>query len=422
MKPIRAPSMATHTLHPHFAAFLLIVLALGLISAMLDAQTGKLPSASTETVLYHFTGGIDGGTPYAGLVFDQAGNLYGTTTTGGAYARGTVYELTPSEGGWTQTVLYSFTGGQDGASPYGGVIFDPVGNLWGTTYQGGDPGCGCGTVFELSPSESGWIFNLVHAFTGVSDGAYPTAGLVYGAGSLFGTTKYGGLSKGLCEFFGCGTIFSVVSGSSYRVWTNFLPKTGFQPQAGLFFDPERNCLFGTTEWGSYAGLGTVFADCHPGYMRRLHAFSYRKAGSNPLAGVILDASGNAYGTTSSGDRNAGAVFKIVDAQNGGRRIKVLHQFSGTDGSEPLGDLVFDAAGNIYGTTCAGGGNRQGVVFKLTPPGIKQHKWTETVLYSFSGSDGAKPVSGLVFDDAGNLYGTTTAGGAYGAGVVFKMTP
>ena len=422
MKSIRASSMATHTLHPHFATFLLIVLALCLIPAMLDAQTGKLPSASTETVLYHFTGGIDGGTPYAGLVFDQAGNLYGTTKSGGMYGHGTVYELTPSEGSWTETVLYSFTGGQDGDSPYGGVIFDPAGNLWGTTYQGGDPGCGCGTVFELSLSESGWTFNLLHAFTGVSDGAYPTAGLVYGAGNLFGTTQYGGLYKGLCEFFGCGTIFSLVGGSYQGAWSNFLPKTGFQPRAGLFFDPKRNCLFGTTVWGSYAGLGTVFADCHPGYIRRLHAFSYGKGGSNPEAGVILDASGNVYGTTSSGYRNAGAVFEIVDAQYGGRRTKVLHQFSGADGSQPAGDLVLDAAGNIYGTTAFGGGNSQGVVFKLTPPAGKQHKWTETVLYSFSGSDGAKPVSSLIFDNAGNLYGTTSAGGAYGAGVVFQITP
>ena len=136
MKATRAPSMATHTLHPHFAAFLLIVLALCPVPAMLDAQTDKLPSASTETVLYHFTGGIDGGTPYAGLVFDQAGNLYGTTKSGGMYGHGTVYELTPSEGGWTETVLYSFTGGQDGDSPYGGVIFDPAGNLCADAAKG----------------------------------------------------------------------------------------------------------------------------------------------------------------------------------------------------------------------------------------------------------------------------------------------
>src|ERR1700675_738334 len=169
------------SLYP-LAAFLLIVLIPCFTSAMLDAQSGKQPDGNAP--LYQFTGGVDGGTPTGGIVFDQAGDLYGSTASGGMFGHGVVYKLSLTGGSWTETVLYSFTGGQDGDSPLGGVVFDGAGNLWGTTFQGGDPACHCGTLFQLSPSGNAWTFNLIHAFLGGSDGANPAAGLLHTFGFL----------------------------------------------------------------------------------------------------------------------------------------------------------------------------------------------------------------------------------------------
>lgn len=416
MKLIRAPSMATHTLRPRSAA-LLIVITLCIFPAGLNAQTGELPNSSTDIVVYHFTGGIDGGTPYAGVVFDQAGKLYGTTKSGGAYGHGTVYQLTPSEGGWSETVLHSFTGGADGDSPFAKLFLDKYGRLWGTTFQGGD--AGGGTLFDLNPTEGGWTFNLVHTFTGGSDGAHPAAGVfVDPGGEIFGTTTEGGVSSLWCEHLGCGTIFWL-GGPGYFVWNKFITKDGNQPQSSLFYDDANKCFLGTTVWGhGPTGWGTVFADCDR-YIITLHTFGLNgTAGVNPLAGVLLDSHGNVYGTTSDGVNNKGAVFKIVAAQGGGSAVKALHQFLGPDGAKPAGDLLFDPAGNIYGTTSLGGAYGKGVLFKLTP-GLRQ-AWTQTLLYSFGDADGANPLTSLVFDNSDNLYGTTSAGGAYGAGVVFKI--
>jgi uncharacterized repeat protein (TIGR03803 family) len=418
MKPIRAPSKAIHRLDAHFvSSFFLIALTFCLIPAMLDAQTGQPSNVSAASVLYQFTGGIDGGSPNAGVVFDDAGNLYGTTKSGGLYGHGTVFELSPSESGWNETVLYSFTGGEDGDSPLGGVVLDGNGNLYGTTYQGGDPGCHCGTVFELIPTGGSWTFSLLHAFTGGSDGANPAAGLVWSPSGLFGTTENGAVSNRFCGGPGCGTIFWLFP---YSVYTPFTNATGYFPHSGLFYDESQDCYWGTTPWGpGSTGWGTVFAACDRA-IYTVHTFSRTGfAGTIPMAGVIMDNAGHVYGTTSEGDGFGGAVFKFAYTQSGST-LKVLHQFPyfGDDGSNPVGDLIFDADGNIYGTTHRGGLNNQGVVFKLTPQ-LKQ-KWGETVLYRFTGSDGANPVGGLVFDGADNLYGTTSTGGAYGAGVVFRV--
>ena len=160
----------------------------------------------TETILYQFTGGSDGSNPGGNLTFDRAGNLYGTTPYGGAFGQGTVFKLTPSNGGWTESVLHSFTGGSDGEQPNGGVILDEAGNLYGTTWEGGGSGCwgpGCGTVFQLTPSGSGWKENILYSFQYGTDGGYPIGGLIFDpSGNLYGTTTSGGSGGG-------GTVFEL---------------------------------------------------------------------------------------------------------------------------------------------------------------------------------------------------------------------
>jgi uncharacterized repeat protein (TIGR03803 family) len=183
-----------------------------------------LSAQATEKVVYAFTGGADGSQPYAGVVFDKAGNLYGTAQAGGAFGAGTVFQLSPSPGSWTFHLLYTFTGGADGVEPIGGVVLDDAGNLYGTASAGGDPVCQCATVFELSPSQNGWTFNILHTFTGAnSDGAYPSASLVFD-GSLIGTTVHGGKGNH-------GTVFLLTN--SGNGWTksmqwNFTGNNGSQ--------------------------------------------------------------------------------------------------------------------------------------------------------------------------------------------------
>ena len=270
-------------------------------------------AATNEKVLHSFNGnGADGYQPEASLIFDAVGNLYGTTYWGGTYGFGTVFELTPSGGGgWTETVLHSFQpNGTDGNYPIAGLIFDAAGNLYGTTSAGGT--YGFGTVFELTPEEGGgWTETVLLNFNG-TDGSYPHAGLAFdAAGNLYGTTGYDG---------------------TYH-----------------------------------------------------------------------------YGT----------VFELTPTAGGGWTETVLHSFgNGTDGASPFAGLIFDAAGNLYGTTSAGGTYGTGTVFELTGG-------REQVLYSFKsryGADGATPYAGLIFDAAGNLYGTTYWGGNYGDGTVFELTP
>ena len=271
--------------------------------------------AQTETVLYNFTGGSDGSRPQSSLIADGAGNLYGTTALGGTcpgwnqYGCGVVFEISPNgSGGWKQTVLHTFAAPPDGAKPlFSPVIFDKSGNLYGTTQWGG--ASNVGTVFELSPAGASWTATILYSFTGGADGGHPAAGLV--------------------------------------------------------MDPAGN-LYGTGQTGGANGQGTVFKLSPSGAETLLYTFG---------------------------------------SQSG-------------DGSYPFAGLVLDETGNLYGTTLSGGANGGGTVFKLAPTG------TETVLYSFGSrsGDASNPWSGLVFDEKGNLYGTTHAGGAHGAGAVFEVNP
>jgi len=381
--------------------------------------------AGTQKLLYTFTGGEDGGQPYqAGVIFDQAGNLYGVTEYGGAYNKGTVYQLTPSPSGpWTENVLYSFTGGTDGARPQGGLAIDGAGNLYGTTSDGGVPNVYCGTVFSLSPSESGWTFTILHTFTGGKDGCSPQADVMY-SGLVYGTAAGDGCS-------GNGTLFwMTTSGGGYRA-NCFEGTTGWYP-GGMCGCAVGLC--GTSYFGGTQQSGNIWQQGMSGsYLpASLHSFSEKgKVGWAPVGDLTSQdnewaASGNVYGTTSlGGTGGGGAVYLLAEELT--RRgwvwtISALHDFpaSPEDGSSPWAGVALDAEGNVYGTTL-GGPDAGGTVFKLTP-GAKNN-WTESVLYSFTGgSDGGVPTSGVVLDTAGNLYGTTSSGGIYDQGVVYEVTP
>ena len=389
------------------------VLTLTLLLTLLTSA-----NAATEKVLYSFAGGDDGSQPYAGVIFDSAGNLYGTTQFGGAYGAGVVFKLAPSTIGWIQSVLYTFTGGADGSLPLGGVIIDDAGNLYGTAANGGDPDCQCGTVFKLSPSGSAWTFSVLHAFTGGKDGASPAVSLVLSNGFLFGTTVGGG-DKG-CGSSGCGTAFlRLPTSGGFPFIVPFNGSNGYQPWAGL------TGSFGTTYYAGKYSAGNVFELTYGRNARSLHVFDPAKPlGYHPL-GTLLAARGNLYGTTYSGGVGGhGAVFGMIwNPLRYHYTAHALYGFSGNDGSSPASGLVMDAAGNLYGTTVFGGADPgyDGVVFKLTP-GLK-NTWTETVLHSFSGgADGGALYGTIVSDAAGNLYGTGIDGGDFNNGVVFEVTP
>jgi uncharacterized repeat protein (TIGR03803 family) len=369
--------------------------------------------AGTEKVLYSFTGGDDGDQPYAGVIFDNAGNLYGTTQFGGAHGAGVVFKLAHSTTGWKESVLYTFTGGADGSLPIGGVIFDDAGNLYGTAADGGDPDCQCGTVFKLVPSGSGWTFSVLHTFTGGTDGAIPAASLIFN-GRLGGTTVGGGSH-------GFGTAFYLPTSGG----TDFvIPFNGYnanQPWASL------TGSHGTSYYGGKYSVGNIFELTYGHHSRSTHSFDPAKPlGYYPLGALLADGHGNLYGTTYSGGVGShGAVYELIWNPTYGRYKPVaLHGFTFTDGAGPASGLVIDAAGNLYGTTVFGGNadpNPDGVVFKLTPG--PDNKWTETVLYNFSGGvDGGGLYGTIVSDAAGNLYGTGIDGGAHGHGVVFEVVP
>jgi uncharacterized repeat protein (TIGR03803 family) len=323
----------------------------------------KLGPSGTETVLHSFAGfPTDGGGPNAGLTRDAAGNLYGTTTFGGEDRLGVVFKLSPSG---TYTILYRFTGGADGANPYAGLVRDAVGNLYGTTFYGG--ASNAGVVFKLSPTGTETV---LYSFTGGADGAYPYAGLIRdAAGNLYGTTAGGG------AFRTWGVVFKLGPSGTETVLHSFAgPTDGGGPTAGLTRDAAGN-LYGTTTNGGEGGLGVVFKLRSCGTYTVLHTFTGDGDGDGPFAGLVRDAAGNLYGTTfRGGPSDNGVVFKVSPTGTG-YNFSVVYTFTGgADGGLPYAGLVQDAAGNLYGTTASGGATSGacghfggcGVVFKLTP--------------------------------------------------------
>jgi uncharacterized repeat protein (TIGR03803 family) len=432
------------------------ILTLTLIAAATSASSG-----ATYKVIHAFNG-TNGAFPVGNLVADSAGNFYGVTSedygeTGDCAGLGCgnvfkVYQT--SSGGWAGTNLHTFTGGtKDGLSPQAGLVFDSAGNLYGTTWEGGL--YGVGTVFELSPtSTGGWDYSVIYNFGATyADGEGPQAQLtVDSAGNLYGSTISGGNTGGYCNNLSCGVIYEL-SPSSSGTWTetvlySFSGNDGAWPRGTMVFDASGN-LYGTTTYGGSltncdgGGCGSVFELSPSGggswTFATRYSFTGRGTGNYPwYAGVILDSAGNLYGTTAGGGNESdcnggcGVVYKLSPNGSGGWQETVIHSFTGSDGTPaagggwPVYNLTFDASGNLYGATYLGGRDHEGVVYKLTPSG---GAWTESVLHYFSGgSASAYPYqSGLTLGPGGNLYGMTIGDSSTGdcdttCGAVFQVTP
>jgi uncharacterized repeat protein (TIGR03803 family) len=316
-----------------------------------------------ETVLYRFLGGSDGAQPGASLIEDSSGALYGTTSSGGLHtALGTVFRLTPNGNSYTESVLYRFSSGSDGANPYAPLIADGSGALYGTTWDGGPTNLG--TVFKLAPNGNGYSESVLYSFQAGVDGANPPAALLADStGALYGTTTYGGT-------FGLGTVFKLTpNGGGYieSILFSFGGRgTGVYPAAALIADSSGS-LYGTTT-GSEDKFGTVFKLTPNGNAYNfsvLHVFKDAADGLLPQASLIFDATGSLYGTTvNGGSAERGIVFKLKP-NGSGYRESVLHDFlGGNDGANPQAALIADITGALYGTTFYGGVGCAGTVFKL----------------------------------------------------------
>jgi uncharacterized repeat protein (TIGR03803 family) len=383
----------------------IVLVCLLLSIAALKAQTQRYE------VLHRFQW-TDGANPYSSVVGDSAGNLYGTTFQGGILY-GTVFRLDATG----EALLYTFQGGLDGINPQAGLIRDSAGNLYGTTVYGG--AFGQGTIFKVSATGSE---TLLYSFTGLADGKQPVAGVIRDSvGNLYGTTQYGGIETNP----GFGVVYKLDVNGQLTVLYSFTGLTdGANPQAGLVRDSAGN-LFGTAYNGGdlntcdKKGCGVVFKLDADDKATVLHDFTGTPDGANPQASLMRDAAGNLYGTTSHGGGvcldpiGCGTVFKLDKTGE-----TVLYRFIGTpDGANPQAGLTVESAGNLYGTTRGGGASSYGTVFRLDATG------TETVLHSFKGGrDGAIPEGSVIQDAAGNLYGTTEGGGGNRVGVVFKLKP
>jgi uncharacterized repeat protein (TIGR03803 family) len=394
-----------------------VVLALSVI-AVLSAR-----AASPTKIIYSFAGGSDGEYIDSDLVTDGSGNIYGTSVQGGTFGGGTVFEVTPAG---VHTVLYNFTGGADGGEPYKGVTLDAQGNLYGTAVTGGGGSCegGCGVAYKLTNSGGNWTQSVIHTFTGGNDGSGPGSGLTFDKhGNLYGTTPTGGAK-------GQGVIYRLKPGTSSWSLSVIHTFTGGADGAGgsagrLIFDGAGN-IYGVATVGGANGDGTVFElSLVQGkwQLKTLYAFKDQPDGALPYGGVILDKSGNLYGTTYyAGANDVGTVYKLTRGANSWTET-VLYSFKGgSDGSSPISTLVADAAGNLYGTTSDGGGSCGcGVIFKMTPKA--NGAWVESVPYRFTGAPNPGfAYNGMVVDSVGNFYGTTVHGGTANDGTVYKFTP
>jgi uncharacterized repeat protein (TIGR03803 family) len=311
-----------------------------------------------------------GSNPYGGLLASPSGSLYGTTTRGGANGLGAAFELAPPllpGGAWTETLLYSFgSASTDGILPYGGLVMDNDGNLYGTTVSGG--AFGLGTVYELQPSGTGWVEIVLHSFAGGADAANPYASLTIRAnGTLYGTAPYGGGT-------GSGAVFALTESAGN--WTEAI----------------------------------------------LCSFPGGATGANPYGGVLMGGRSALYGATSNGgSTSAGTIYQCVETEAQTWELNVLYNLTGSASS--YGTLVADSTGALYGTAPGSHGNQasDGMVFKLTPPAEQGGAWVESDLYNFPGNLGNGPRAGLVWGPSGGLYGTTVGLGKASAGTVFQLT-
>jgi uncharacterized repeat protein (TIGR03803 family) len=375
---------------------------------------------------------LGGYNPYGGVILDSAGNLYGTAAYGGSHGYGMVFEmLKGANGQWTEKALFNFGDvADDGAyAPLAGLVFDRAGNLFGTTLGGGGSADQYGTVFELSPTASGkWTFKIVHVFGG-TDGQQPRSPLTMdSAGDLYGTTSENGL-------YGKGTVFKLTRGAG-GVWTeetvySFGAVSG---DGGYSFEPvaidSSGNIWGTSQQLGAYGFGAIYEispNSSGGWTETIvHSFAGGTDGAYPECGFIFDAAGNLYGTTTYGGSSShGIIFELSPAVGGGWTMTTLYNFDGTDGYDAMGNLAFGPDGTLYGTTWSGGAYGQGNVFALKPS--VGGTWSAKNLHSFQGGQGGcDPWSGVALDSAGNLYGTTLycgiGQGFNGVGTVFEIVP
>jgi len=416
---------------PHKAAFLAIAALLFILSAQL--------CVAQETLLYSFSFNTldtyDGAAPIGNLIFDSNGNLYGATSSGGSSSDGgMIFELSPKAGGgWTEKILYPFTGNGGGSAPNGSLIFDSKGNLYGTASN---------VVFELSPQAGGvWTEQVLYTFSGETDPNTPNGGLIFDkSGNLYGTSSSGG------AYDAYGTVYELSPPASSGPWTeqilhsfnnNFVD--GYRPLGSLVFDANGN-LYGTTSYGGVNGMGTVF-ELTPGSggVWTENIIFNQSYSETPYANLIFDTEGNLYSTSFSGGApnqtvgQHGTAFELSPPQSGTAWTEqILHSFAqdATDGGSLAAGLISDTKGNLYSTTFHGGpyytegvtANTDGTIFELLPQ--QTGGYAEDVLYIFgtAANDGVLPTAGVISDSNGNLYGVTSEGGAYGYGAVYEYTP
>jgi len=418
---------------------------------VIASAVAAFASGPEEQVLYAFTGKADGGVPYAPLTLDAAGNLYGTTSRGGKNNVGTVFELSDSAEGWSESVLYHFAGAGNGKNPYSGVAFDASGNLYGSSRSGGSSNLG--TIYELSNNGSSWTESGLLSFTyvhgGFTDGEQPSSLLVTKDG-IFATTIFGGNDYGNAieiKAAGAGLTGSVLyefqgTPDAYQPLFNYYG-------GGRLVADQSGHLYGTAKGGVFGDAygGAVFQLTSPSEHGQawqesvVYSFDGTGGGSgsgySPAGDLVVDDAGDLYGTTSEGGvsnsncfatNGCGTVFELSPSANGWTYTTLYEFTGGNDGAMPVAGLVLDSAGNLYGVTEFGGiggcineqGEGCGTVFELTNSGST---WTESILHSFRGdNDGSFPTTNLIIDRLGRLYGTTGDGGEYHRGVVFGVIP
>jgi uncharacterized repeat protein (TIGR03803 family) len=406
---------AMKNLFKGFGIAMPVLAILAVLPAQGQAQTYK------EKVLFSFTQSSQGLGPRGGLVRDADGNLYGTTFTGGVYSAnclvtngycGTVYKVDKTG---KETVLHAFTGGGDGGAPFGSVVLDEDGNIYGTTSGGGDPACICGVVYKI---DSTGKLTVLHAFKdGLAQNYFgPASGLVRdAAGNLYGTSWTGGVNT-------LGSLYEIDASGQYSLVHSFDSWDGqFLYLTPLTLSSDGN-LYGVTVYGGSGGSGTVYKMSASGKETVLYSFTGGKDGGFPSGNVALDKDGNVYGSTYEGgsapgnDGGEGVVFKV--SKSG--QFNVLYTFPGTEGpggSYGGGVIVDDSTGNVFGTTIWDGANHKGNVFMIDASG------NYTSIYDFTGgADGGGAWAPVIRDGEGNLYGTTVTGGTNGGGVVFELSP
>jgi uncharacterized repeat protein (TIGR03803 family) len=382
-----------------------------LASVVSSCLTIAPAEAQTLKTVYAFKNPADGSQPNAGVIRDSAGILYGTTVQGGPSSAacvplgcGEVFRVNPATG--TKMLLHPFQN-TDGARPVAQLLRDTAGNLYGTTSEGGS--AGLGVAFKL---DSSGTYTVLHNFTGGTDGGLPDAGLIHdAAGNLYGTTFNGGANSG-------GVVYRISATGNFKVLHSFTAGVEGQSSTAPLLRDNSGNLYGETLTGGLLA-GTIFKLAPNGQVTVLYHFSGGSDGGNPSGGLVRDPAGNLYGTTPvAGDltcstpSGCGVVFKVDMVGN----FTVLHTFTGSpDGAFPLGRMVLDTAGNLFGVTGAGGIDNRGTIYKLDTTGVY------SVLHSFQTSmdDGYVP-QGIVRDPAGNLYGATSGGPC--CGTVFEFVP